>query len=189
MDTLPFYLSYGALWILVILHSLVLLGMLHIIHQVKQNGAVGRGTGMAPGQEAPSFSGADLSGVPISSASFAGETMAILFISPTCQACTAVLKDDMKYLDHKSSGNLLVVCQADHDACVQLAEAYNITAPVIADQDNYLTSLYQVSSVPTAVLINADGYIHSYGQPGHKEEDAKAATAEPLTVAVQREGA
>jgi len=32
MDSTPFYLSYAALWVLIILHSLVLLGVVRIVY-------------------------------------------------------------------------------------------------------------------------------------------------------------
>lgn len=41
--------------------------------------------------------------------------------------------------------------------------------PVIADEDDHVSRLYGISIVPTAVLINANNRIKSYGQPEREE--------------------
>lgn len=170
MDSMPFYLSYAALWILVVLHSLVLLGVVRIAYQLQQNGAMGHSVGMSVGQEAPEFSVADLTGTLINSANFAGRLTALLFVSPDCSSCTEVLRDDMAYLKHKAQGHVIVVCRAGRQACLQLAEQFGLDVPVVADEKEHISHLYRISTVPTTVLIN-DNRIQSYGQPNGQELD------------------
>ena len=164
----PFYLSYVALWILVIIQSLILLGLVRMVYQLQQSSPAGAGRsdeGMATGQEAPPFSAVDLSGTPINSADLSGRVRALLFVSPTCQPCIEVLEEDMPYLNHKANGNVIVVCRAGRAACARLAEKHRLNVPVLADEDDTLTQLYHVTSVPTVVLIDANDRIQSYGQP------------------------
>jgi peroxiredoxin len=174
MESMPFYLSYAALWILVILHSLILLGVVRLVYQLQQTGATtgfsqdGR---VSAGQEAPEFSAVDLAGAPISSADFAGRLTALLFVSPDCPACTDILDDDMAYLNHKAHGHLIVICRAEHEDCARLAEQHGLDVPVVADEDDQVSRLYEVAAVPTAVLINAGNRIQSYGQPDRKTLD------------------
>lgn len=177
MDTLPFYLSYAALWILIILHSLVLLGVVRIVYQLQNNSSASHNTGMSAGEEAPAFDTVDLYGISISSADFADQLTALLFVSPDCKSCTTILEEDMEYLKFKAQGNVIVVCRAGPEVCTRMAERYGLDVPIVADEDNEISELYRISAVPTTVLINADKRIQSYGQPwreGPEESFGKA---------------
>ena len=167
----PFYISYAALWLLVVLQSLVLLGLVRIVYQLQQGSAV---TGLGPmnlesGQKAPLFNATDLSGTAVRSTDFAGRLTALLFVSPTCQSCTTTLAE-MKALNHKVDGNVVVICRAKHEECVQLAERYELDVPTIADEEEHLSQLFGISLVPTAILINSNNRIQSYGNPVRGEE-------------------
>ncbi len=174
----PFYLSYAALWILVLLQSLILLGLVRLVAQLQQDGvaAGSRDGGMTPGQAAPAFSTVDLAGAPIASMSFTGRLTALLFVSPTCPACTTTLHA-LHALRDKANGNVIVICRAERDECIRLAAAHQLTMPVVADDDDHISRLYGISSVPTAVLINAHHQIQSYGQPMREELAEVFATA------------
>jgi peroxiredoxin len=166
----PFYLSYAALWILVVFQSLLLLGMVRIVYQLQKSGVTSNSNALSQGQEAPLFSAVDLSGTAIGGADFAGKITALLFVTPDCPACVISLEKDLDYLQYKAQGNLIVICKAIREECVRLAERYEITVPVVADEDESISSLYRISSVPTVVLIDADGRVQSYGQPVREEE-------------------
>lgn len=184
MDSTPFYLSYAALWVLIILHSLVLLGVVRIVYQLQQNGAISHDAGMSAGQEAPEFSAVDLKGVPVNSSDFFGHLTALLFVSPDCASCKSILEDDMGYLNYKAGNNVILICRAGQQACRELAEQYELKLPVIVDEDHQLSDLYRIAGVPMAVLINSDGRIQSYGQP-HRQELAEAFQQEESRVTVQ----
>lgn len=167
--SIPFYLSHAALWILVILHSLILLGVVRIVYQLQQTGVAAGSRGLSSGKEAPQFSAVALSGEPISSTDFVGRLTALLFVSPSCPSCTAILEDDMGYLNHKAQGNMIVICRAGREDCARLAEQHRLSMPVVADEDDQISGLYRISTVPTAVLINSNNRIQSYGQPQREE--------------------
>lgn len=159
--SMPFYLSYAALWLLVILQSLILLGLVRIVYQLQRNGAT---AGLSEGQEAPSFSAVSLSGTPINSANFAGRMTALLFVSPTCSSCAEALTD-INYLRYKANqGNVIVICRSGREDCARLVEKYQLNVPSVADEDDQISRLYSISSVPTAVIINENNRIKSYGQ-------------------------
>ena len=164
-----FYISYGALWILIILHSLILLGLVRVVYQLQQTGM--RAASMESGQEAPAFSAVDLSGTPIKSTDFAGRLKVLLFVSPDCPACTSMLEDDIEFLEHKAQGNVIVICQAGRKDCARLVEQRGINMPIIADVDGEISRLYEISSVPTAVFVNANNRVQSYGKPQYEEVD------------------
>lgn len=160
----PFYISYVALWMLVILQSLILLGLVRMVSQLQQSSSATDRGGMSAGEEAPQFDAVSLSGMPIHSRDFVGRLTALLFVSTTCPACTGILQD-MEPVSYKTNGNVIVICKAGHEDCQYLAEFYKLNVPVVADVDDRLCQLYKISSVPTAVLINANNRIQSYGQP------------------------
>lgn len=164
--TIFFYISYGALWILVILQSLILLGLVQVVHHLRKTGVT---ASSFEGKEAPEFSAKDLSGVAITSANFTGRLTGLLFISESCQACLETLQNDIEYLYSKAQGNVIVICQAGRKDCARLVEQYGLAVPVVADEDNHISQLYGISSVPTVVFVNADNRILSYGHPKREE--------------------
>ena len=157
-----FYLSYAALWILVIAQGLILLGVVRLVYQI-QHPAVGDGQ-LRRGQRAPQFNALDLAGAPITSADFAGRVTALLFVSPKCPSCAATLAE-LDALRHKAQGNLAVICQANHEDCTRLVERYGFSVPAVADEDDRISRLFGVSTTPMAVLIDEQGRIQAQGQP------------------------
>lgn len=177
-----FPISYVVLWVFVIAQSLILVGLVRIVYQLQQNG-VGNGSAddMA-GKEAPPFETVDLAGRVVQSTNFAGHLTALLFVSTTCSSCVTTLAET-NALRNKTKGNVIVICKAGHDDCVRFAKAHSLDLPVIADADDQISKLYDVSSVPTAVLINARGRIQSYGYP-LREEMEQAFDQESQTIAL-----
>lgn len=165
--SLPFYVSYVALWILVIVQSLLLLGVVRLVYQLQ--GSATAGKQLQNGQEVPRFSTVDLTGAPVRSADFAGRLTALLFVSPTCPSCMTTL-DELDALRQKARGNVVVICGAGHADCSQLAERYRLGVPTVADEDGELARRFGIPGTPTAVLINEQNRIQSYGQPKHGEE-------------------
>jgi peroxiredoxin len=168
LDTaIPFYLSYVALWILVIFQTLILLGLVRMVSQLQQTGAV---AGVSEGQEAPAINAIDLSGAPINSKHFAGRQTALLFVSTSCSLCAEALAN-IDYLQKKTNqGIVIVICQAGRADSVRLVGKYDLNIPVIADEDLQISRAYSVSSVPTAVIINENNHIKSHGQLKRAEE-------------------
>jgi peroxiredoxin len=166
--TIAFYVSYAALWILVIFQTLVMLGLTRTIHQV-QTGAVVESGESLQGKEAPSFSAVDLFGSDVSNESFAGQPTALLFVSPDCEACALTL-EELEALESKTDGNVLVFCRSNRGQCEQLAATYGLQVPVIVDEEFAISRLFRVAAAPTAVLIDENGKVESYGEPVRPED-------------------
>lgn len=165
--SLAFYVSYGALWILVILYGVILLGLVRMVSQLKQ--ANSDKDGPRPDREAPKFSAMGLSGERIDSADFAGRSTALLFVSTSCSSCMLTLQE-MEALSHKAKGNVIVICRADRDDCARLADSYGRDVPTVVDEDERISRLFDIPGVPTAVLIDERNRIRSYGHPIRGEE-------------------
>lgn len=164
--------SHAALWILVLFQTVLLIGVVRALHTLQLRSASG-GTpisrGHLQGQEMPSFEHADIEGNLIRSDELLGQPLALLFVSPSCRSCTLTL-DEMDMLAQKVAGNIVLVCRSSEDECRRLAASYALKTRVISDGDNLVSNLFEVDSVPTAVLVDEDGRISSYGHPMRAEE-------------------
>lgn len=121
------------------------------------------------GMPAPAFVAADLKGQTLSNEDLDGRPAVLLFVSPDCQNCLVTL-EELEALHSKVDGAVIVVCRSEAARCVQLAETYDLAVPVIADEDLSLSRVFGVSGAPTAVLLDADGLIESYGHPMKPED-------------------
>lgn len=184
----PFWLSYGALWLLLLFMSLVVLGLVRTVYRLQRDGALGAGAeGTLRGKPIPEFAATDLSGGSVTSASLAGRLTALLFVGSDCASCAMTLHD----LDalHAKADNMVVICQGDGEACVELAETYRIVAPVVPDKDLALSELFPITTVPTAVIASKAGTIASIGHPLGRPQleeligDARREDGEPVLVA------
>jgi peroxiredoxin len=167
--------SQVALWVLVILQGMILLGLTRALHRLQEGG----GGGIRPstpsdserlvGKRAPEFVAVDVFGQPVASSDLWGKTTAMLFVSPLCSNC-AVTLDELEGLKVKANGNVVVVCLAGTDECRSLAEDYQLSVPVVADPDERITKQYEVNHTPTAVLVGKGGRVLQYGRPGRADD-------------------
>lgn len=165
--SLPFSLSYAALWVLVVVQGLILLGVVRLVYQIQQGGVAVEYS--QQGREVPEFSVVDLAGMPITNANLVGRTTALLFVSPSCHSCKTTLAE-LDGLQHKTGGNVIVICRARRDDCARLQEEYGLGVPTVVDEDDGISRLLGVTANPMAVLVDAQGRIQSYGQPMRGEE-------------------
>ena len=160
-----FYLSYGALWVLLIFQTLVLVGLVRTVGSTTRAGlSAPTGGARLLNKEAPTFTAVDVFGEPAGSAEFAGRLTALLFVSRSCTACTLTL-DEMSALKAKADDSVVVVCQSSREECLDLIQTHELDVPVVPDEDLEIGRLFAITAVPTAVLIDEHGRIRSYGHP------------------------
>lgn len=165
--TTPFYVSYAALWVIVVFHTLLLLGLVR---------GYARGTELpAPtpplqfddylrGQPVPEFSAHDVSGAEVDESSLIGQRTALLFVSPDCPTCSATL-DELEALELKSEGRVVIVCRAADEDCRVLSSTYGLGTTVVVDADGAITRRFGVNGTPTAVIVSENGTVERYGHP------------------------
>jgi peroxiredoxin len=166
--SIPLLISYAALWIVVIVQAAILVGVMRSLYEVRQRDRAAD-LSLVKGQPVPEFATVDLSGRPVSTATFTGEAAVLLFVSPNCQNCMVALAE-LQALASDPARRLFIFCYAAPDDCQRLAADYEITVPVIADEDGRLKRMFGVTSTPMAVRVDADGFIQSYGSPVRGEE-------------------
>lgn len=160
-----FAVSYVGLWIVVIVQTLILLGVTRSIYELRNE--LTEEVSLR-GRRVPKFSTIDISGQSVSSDSILGTPTALLFVSPDCSTCTVSL-EELKPLVKDLRWDLVVVCGGAGDDCRQVALDYGLTVPVIADEDDVLKRLFEISGTPSAVRISAQGVIESHGEPARGE--------------------
>lgn len=170
--TVTFYLSYALLWTLVIFQSLVVLGLVRVVYRAERDEpTIGPrpGNGQLIGQQAPGFRAVDVFGAPIDNSTLAGQTAALLFVSPDCSTCAPTL-EELEALKLKANGTVMIFCRAGRDECRRLVETYGLSTRVVVDDDLAVSDLFGVNVTPTAVLVTGDGRVQKYGHPMRSEE-------------------
>lgn len=178
-------LALAAAWVFLVIQAIVLVGLIRLLAQVQaeMRAQVMHNEDRLAGQPAPAFTARDYSGREISLDGMLGRLSALLFVSPHCQACEASL-EEVAALGGKVNGNLAVVCRSSQTECEGLAARYGKSVRLIVDEDDAIAQSYLVDRVPTAVLIEPDGRIRSYGQPQRRDFEELGASGEIRAAAV-----
>jgi hypothetical protein len=161
---MPVWLAFGALTVVVILNSVVLVGLVRMVVQLYRVVSPDADPAAPASRKvAPAFVTRAMDGSLVDSARFVGRITALLFLSPTCSTCMTTL-DQVAAIKERAAGNLFLVCDGDASECRALADAY-APVQVVHDADRRIRNLYEVTRFPVAVLIGVDGKIRSYGEP------------------------
>lgn len=182
-----FVVSLVLLWLLTVYNTLLLLALARNgVAAPATAGAGGSGLSAMPEGEAgqaalenkpaPAFRFEDLEGNVTTLGDLHGRPAALLFVSPDCATCGVTL-DELEALRTKAEGNVVVICRSTGERCAEMARTYGIGGSIISDADYAVSRLFHVAVTPTAVLINPDGIIESYGRPMSPDDlrDALAA--------------
>jgi len=164
------------LWAIVIVLSLVVLALARqvgILHErVAPAGALMPTSGPKVGELTESMSIADIDGqtVSIGGPHADGLNMLIMFISPTCPVCKSLVPT-AKSLQGTERNRLQLIFASDGDKLEQ-HQAY--AKDLELDKYSYVLSeklgmSYEVSKLPFAVLIGADGTLQSKGLVNTRE--------------------
>ena len=164
------------LWVLVIVLSLVVLALARqvgVLHErVAPAGALQPTEGPKVGEVTKAMALTSLDGrsVSVGGASDNGRSTFVLFISPTCPVCKSLVPT-AKSLARKESSRIELVFASDGD---NRDEHVAYTKDLELGEYPYVLSeslgmTYQVSKLPFAVLIGADGTLKSKGLVNTRE--------------------
>jgi methylamine dehydrogenase accessory protein MauD len=185
----PLMAAVVVLWILVIGLSLVVLALvrqLGVLHErITPVGALMLAKGLKVGEMAPALTVADLSdrSLSIGGPRADGRSTLLMFVSPTCPVCKALLP--VLTSSRKSEQSWLeIVLASDGDVASQreFVAAQRLHAfPFVISAS--LGMAYQVSRLPFAVLIDADGILKARGIINSREHLESLFEAQRLGVA------
>ena len=117
--------------------------------------------GLDAGQPAPSFSGHDLNGNPMSLEEYKGKPVMLTFWSPDCGACREELPTLQAIASNPDADvTLLTIVSKVPAAEVQqfMTEA-GLTFPVLVNEAGDIAKAYEITGVPVSYFINPDGKI------------------------------
>lgn len=182
-------ISNVVLWVLVIALALAVLALtrqLGVLHErITPVGALMLAKGLKVGEAAPRMEVADIDGavLGIGGAGAGGKSLLLMFVSPTCPVCKALLPV-LKASRKSEQGWLEIVLASDGD----VAEQREFVRAQGLEGFRYVVSTplgvtYQVSRLPFAVLVDEQGTLRARGLINSREHLESLFEAKRLGVA------
>jgi len=168
-DILLFYISYTALWIIVIFQMFVLLELVHLVSQgrgeIEEGHAVAQANMLQSGTPAPSFEARDMiTGRVINSDALLGQYTMLLFVMPNCPACRMAV-DEVESMRKSMKAQLVVICRGDASQCREFGTSYLPGVPLLLDEEGSIGGLFKVKGAPSAILLDDNWQVLRYGLP------------------------
>lgn len=169
------------LWLVVLLNLLLTLALVRRLNANRSQGVPDSRVGLTRGETAPDFSAQTLSGETIRLRSYAGRSVAFVFISTHCAPCHEILPS-LVSLGPKAARagvELVLVSSNEMDETRAFVEQEQIHLPVLVAPRNSNAFLedYKATEVPLYCLIDEQGKVQSAGYPGQQWEEWKMLTA------------
>lgn len=166
----PWIVAFAALWIVVVLLTLVVLGVLRrvipILAQAEEALSrateAGRHGGLRAGAQVPPFSVQTLSGATLNETDLRGSPSAVLFLGHTCKACEWLVAD-LNVGRIPQLGALLVVVSDDARQAQAFRSAGDIA--IVAEDGGALARAFESDRTPQAFVVGEDGRIRGSGTP------------------------
>lgn len=124
-------------------------------------------------EEAPNFAGKTLAGdVLVLTNEMQGKTV-INFWGSWCEPCKREMPAlETAYSDYKNKGfNVISINLGQSDFVTrQFVDQYNLTFPVLIDEDGSIKEAYHVGNLPASFLVDAEGVIEQVHEGELSEE-------------------
>ena len=170
---MSFIASYVALWFLAAFLTLVAIGLLRDVTDLRRSlveAGFRREAPLVIGSRAPKFSAVDArSGGKITSEILDDRASLIVFISPHCSVCRR-LAYSFRSLFARDSFFGVAVCNGDENDCRGFLDPLGPKASLLVDAQAEISELYGVSSYPVAVVVDAERRVRGYGYPSDARE-------------------
>jgi peroxiredoxin len=124
---------------------------------------------------APDFTLKSMSGPNLRLAEQRGRVVMVNFWATWCGPCRQEMPQlDRLYQKYKSSGFVLLGVNVDEDVrkATDVAAKLGVTFPVLLDTDKAVSKLYDLSTMPSTVIIDRDGkvrYLHRGYLAGYED--------------------
>lgn len=165
-----FWISYAALWVLVLLLGFLLLGTLRSLGllswQLEQLQAVrpsrlGR-DGLKPGKKAPDFTLPSVVGSEVSLHDYNGQKVLLVFVQGGCNPCHQVVPA-LNKRQRSDKLAILAVFNGPIEAAQKWATEVRAEFAVLSQQQFAISKRYEVFATPFAFLIDEKGLVRSKG--------------------------
>ncbi|MEJ2263830.1 MAG: redoxin domain-containing protein [Anaerolineales bacterium] len=125
--------------------------------------------GLPPGTEAPSFNLAGTTGQMISLEKFSGQSVLLIFSSPTCSACQQIYPVLKEFTRSYPDISMLMISTGSQEENRILVRDQGFDFPVVSLQKEVASS-YQLPGTPYFYLIDESGVITNSGFASSLEE-------------------
>jgi len=128
-----------------------------------------RAADILPGQPAPEFTLKSLKDKNLSLKELRGQVVMINFWATWCGPCRQEIPAlNTLYEKYRDTGFVLLGVNVDSESAnaIQMVSRLKTTYPILFDADKRASMLYQVSAMPTTILIDRDGKVR-YIQKGY----------------------
>ena len=167
MSTL-FYVSYAALWLL-----LLTIGVL-VLLLYRHFGMMSLGTlegvqrdGLPIGSVAPAISGVTAAGQDTAWQPRRGQPQLLLFAAPDCEPCATVLPHVEKLARAVNGGlGIAAVVPGPKDEVTRFVDRYRPSFPCLAEDGSGAFTRYKVRVTPFGFILGADGRVLAKGLCG-----------------------
>ncbi len=162
--------SYVALWVLVVLLTVVVLGLvrqLGLIHLRlgPESDLLATTEGLELGSMAPDFRAADVvHGKELTLSDLKGRPNVLVFIAPTCGPCRELMPHVVNFQRSRDGkANVVLFNQSDPQISLELARAYKLPMPVLPDPEGVISKSYQVRATPFGYGLDKNGVVRRRG--------------------------
>lgn len=129
----------------------------------EQQERVAAGLGLAVASPAPDFVLATVAGDSVRLSALQGQQVALVFVSEECRYCERLIAK-LSGLGQATAGRILLVSAGPRAAAQRLAQAHELTSPVLVDSTGAVQQAYQVQGVPTVCVVDAQGRVAANGR-------------------------
>ncbi|MBA2175336.1 redoxin domain-containing protein [Halobacillus locisalis] len=121
-------------------------------------------TGLSKGQLAPDFTLERLNGETVSLSDYRGEKVMLNFWATWCPPCRAEMPD-MERIHQEKDVTILAVNLTDtenkREDVRDFAEDFELTFPIVMDEQAEVKEMYQIRPVPTSIFIDEEGRLQA----------------------------
>jgi hypothetical protein len=170
-----FAISYGLMWLLVLVQGVVILVLIHQIADIRTS-APTYTNALAPGTKAPPFAALDIgTREVVQSATLLPHATVLCFVSSECGDCRQLASELARYSADALKG-LVLYCHGSAQRASSMLAGLVGTVPVLVEHRSDLAATYRLTGFPVAVLLDG-GQIKRYEYPSRGREVAEYLSA------------
>lgn len=157
-----FYLSYAAMWMLLLVQGLLLLLLYRhfgLVTLATEEGV--QRDGLAVGELAPAIRGVTAEGTAMEWHPRPGQSELVLFATADCAPCAQVVPAVDALARHSPGLGIVAVVPGRREGIARFAEKFRPSFPCFADEGRQAFDRYRVRVTPFAFVIGADGRIRA----------------------------
>jgi len=166
------------LWILVLVETGLLLRLLHLLGDLREQGILLPAThqpvpsvgGLEVGAQAPSFSATDYEGSSVQLEDLQGQQRILAFISPDCSACAGATEALRTLTRDERNLKVLLIGDTNSEANRLYAAERDIQIPILTPPPDLAKKVYQIQGVPFVFVIDSAGIIRAKGIVNQREQ-------------------